>query len=139
MCRVNSFFKYILLIVLLPLSHFFLPFVPLHPAPTHQHPLPPLSSCPWVMHKSSLASPFPILFLTSPCLFYTYQLCFLFPVPFPPFSTFLFPIDMPLDDFHIYDSVSVLLVCLVRFLDSIVDSCKFIAILTPIFFIIFLR
>ena len=35
----------------------------------------PLSSCPWVMHISSLASPFPILFLTSPCLFCTYQLC----------------------------------------------------------------
>ena len=44
---------------------------------------PHLSSCPWVIHVSSLASPFPILFLTSPCLFSTYRLCYLFPVPFP--------------------------------------------------------
>ena len=36
----------------------------------------PFSSCPWVVHISSLASPFPILFLTSPCLFCTYNLCF---------------------------------------------------------------
>ena len=28
-----------------------------------------LSSCPWVMPVSSLASPFPILFLAYPCLF----------------------------------------------------------------------
>ena len=43
---------------------------------------PQISSCPWVIHIGSLASPFPILFLTSPCLFCTYCLCFLFPVPF---------------------------------------------------------
>ena len=42
-----------------------------------------LSSCLWVIHISSLASPFPILFLTSSCLFSTYHLCFLFSVPFP--------------------------------------------------------
>ena len=85
-------FKYILLIMLLQFSYFFLPFIPLLPAPL---PLPfsipppppaPLSSCPWVIHISSLASPFPILFLTSHCLFCTYHLCFLFPVP-PPHSS----------------------------------------------------
>ena len=43
---------------------------------------PTFSSYPWVIHISSLASPFPILFLTSPCLFCAYQLCFLFPVLF---------------------------------------------------------
>ena len=52
---------YILLIVLLQLSHF-PPFIPLHPP----HPLSPtftaFSSCPWVVHVSSLASTFPILF-----------------------------------------------------------------------------
>ena len=56
-----------------------LPCTPLPPA-SHPH----LSSCPWVVHISSLASPFPILFLTSPCLFCTYHLCFLISVPFPP-------------------------------------------------------
>ena len=81
--NIISSFLYILL--LLQLSHFFLPFSPytLH-AP--QTAVPLLSSCPWVVHVSSLASTFPILFLTSPCLFCAYQLCFLFPVPFSLFS-----------------------------------------------------
>ena len=54
--------------------------------PAHSLPptFPPFSSCPWVIHISSLASPFPILFLPSPCLFSTYHLCYLFSVPFPP-------------------------------------------------------
>ena len=42
-------------------------------SPSHQHSPNPLTSCPWVVHVSSLASPFPILFLTSPCLFCTYS------------------------------------------------------------------
>ena len=92
--------------MILQFSHFFLPFIPLHLA----HPLPPtfphLSSCPWVIHISSLASPFPILFLTSPCLFWSYHLCFLFPVPFPPFSSS----PSPLITLHVI-SVSVILVC----------------------------
>ena len=46
-------------------------------------PIPPLSSCPWVVRIGSLASPFPILFLTSPCIFCTYQLHFIIPTPFP--------------------------------------------------------
>ena len=58
----------------------------LHPA----HPLPPTfhpySSCPWVIHITSLSSTFPILFLPSPCLFSTYHLCCLFSVHFPPLS-----------------------------------------------------
>ena len=50
--------------------------------PTSIPPPPRLRSCPWVIRISFLASPFPILFLTSPCLFCAYQLCFLFPVLF---------------------------------------------------------
>ena len=46
------------------------------------YPPTPTSSCPWVIHMSSLASLFPMLFLMSPCLFCAYQLCFLYPVPF---------------------------------------------------------
>ena len=58
--------KYVLLIMLLQLSQFFsslyfpLPCMP-HPPEFH-----PLSSCPWVVHISSLASLLLILFLISP-------------------------------------------------------------------------
>ena len=60
--------KHILLIILSQLSHFFLPLSSsaMHPPPTN---IPALSSCPWVIHISTLASPFPILFLTSPVNF----------------------------------------------------------------------
>ena len=64
LCFCFFIFKYILLIMLLQLSHF-LPFIPLCPV-SLPHPHSPLGSCPWVVHVSSLASPFPILFLTSP-------------------------------------------------------------------------
>ena len=84
------FLRYTLLIMLLQLSHF-TPFIPFCPA----HCLPPtfplFSSCPWVVHISSLASPFPILFLTFPCPFSTYHLCYLFPVTFPPLSPSHYP------------------------------------------------
>ena len=60
---------------------FFLPFIPLCPAAPLPPAFPSLSSCSWVVHIRSLASPFPILILTSPCLFSAYHLCFLFPVP----------------------------------------------------------
>ena len=62
---------------------FFSPLIPLcFVLPPSSSILPLLSSCLWVVHISSLASPFPILFLTSLCLFYTCHLCLLFPVPF---------------------------------------------------------
>ena len=63
------FLKYILLVMLLQLSHFFLPFIPLHPAPHFPPAFPHFSSWPWVVHISSLVSPYSILFLTSVCLF----------------------------------------------------------------------
>ena len=82
----------------------------LKPPPTS---IPPLSSCPWVAHISSLAFPFPILFLTSPCLFCAYLFCFLLPVPFPP----IYPLPLPADnapcDLHFCDSVPILVACLV--------------------------
>ena len=107
----NLFLIY-LLIMLLQLSHF-CPFTQLHPA----HPLPPTfppySSCPWVILISSSASTLPTLFLPSPCLFYTYHLCYLFSVPFPPLPPSQSPIDNPPCDLHFCGSVSVLVVCLV--------------------------
>ena len=76
---------------------------------------PPYSSCPWVMHISSLASTFPILFLPSPCLFPTYHLCYLLSVPFPPLSPSHSSVDNPPCDLHFCGSVPVLVVCLVCF------------------------
>ena len=108
------FFWLYLLVMLLQLSHF-CPFTQLHPS----HPLPPTfppySLCPWVILISSLASTFPTLLLTTPCLFSTYHLCYLFSVPFPPLSSSQSPIDNPPCDLHFCGSVPVLVVCLVCF------------------------
>ena len=92
--------------------NFFIPFIALCPATPTLSSIPLLSSCPWVTHIHSLTSTFHILFLTSPCLFCTCQLCFLFLVPFSPFSPLL-PADNPPCDLHFCDSVLVLVVCLV--------------------------
>ena len=69
--------------MLLQLSHF-PPFIPLCPALPLPPAFPHLGSGPWVIEISSLASTFPILFLTSPCIFYTYHFCILFPLPLLP-------------------------------------------------------
>ena len=109
--RRHHFFKVYFIDYTVTVDPFFLPFIPLHTA----HPLPPsfhpLSSCPCVVHISSLASPFPMLFLTSLCLFCTYHLCFLFPVHFPPFYPLSFPTVKPPCDPHFCESVPVLVVC----------------------------
>ena len=72
--------------MLFQLSHF-PPFIPLHVA----HPLPPAflpySSCPWVIHISSLASTFPILFLPSPVYF--------LPTIYATYSLYLSPLSSP--------------------------------------------
>ena len=47
-----------------------LPFISLSRVPYLPLSFPHLSSCPWVIHISSLASPFPILLLTSPSILY---------------------------------------------------------------------
>ena len=56
-------------------SNFF-PFVPFHPVPPFPLAILPLSSYPWVMHISSLATSLHILFLTS-LYFVPTNLCFL--------------------------------------------------------------
>ena len=101
-------------IMLLQLSHFS-PFTPLHPAHTLPPTFSPYSSCPWVIHISSLASTFPTLFLPSLRLFSTYHLCYLFSVPFPPLSHSHSPVDNSPCDLHFCGSVPVLVVCLVCF------------------------
>ena len=111
-----SFFKLLLiylLIMLLQLPHFPPSLHSILPTPL-SHILP-YSSCPWVIHISSLASTFPILFLPSLCLFSTYHLCYLFSVPFPPLSLSHSPVDNPPCDLQFCGSVPVLVVCLVCF------------------------
>ena len=121
--------------MLLQLSLFSLSFIPLNPILPFLPAFRPFSSCPWVIRVSSLASPFPMLFLTSPCLFCTYQLCFLVPVPFPPFFLLPFPTDNLPYDLHFCDSVPILVVCLAYFcfLGSVVDSCDFCHYIVHIF------
>ena len=127
--------------MLLQLSHFFSPLCLPPFTPSLQHF--PLSSRPWVIHRSSLASPFPVLFLTFPCLFCAYQLCFLFPVPLPSISSYPLPTSNPPCDLHFCDSVPVLVACLVCFcfnscfLRSVVDTCEFVVILLFIVLIFF--
>ena len=117
-------------------------FSPLYSPPPRTPLLPSfphLSSCPWAIHVSYLASVFPILFLTSPVYF--------LPTIYASYSLYLFPhsplcpvpTDNPPCDLHFCDSVPVLVVCLVCFcfLGSVVHSCEFVVILLFIFFIFF--
>ena len=117
------FLKYIFInydIIVVPI------FPPLPPS-TQDPPFPPaispLSSCPWswiwvLWYSISYTV------LNIPCLFCTYHLCFLFPVPFPPFSSL--PANNPPCDLHFCNIVPVLAVSLVCFsfcfLGSVVDS-----------------
>ena len=130
------------------LCHYSFPnfFSPVYPLALHLPTLQPspLSSCLWVVHISSLTSLFPTQFLTSPCLFYAYQLCFFFPVLPPPHS---FPPPPPYwkpslwSRFLWFHSCSSCLLsfCLC-FLGSLVDSCEFVVILLFIvFYLLFLR
>ena len=112
----SFFFKVYFIDYVIIVVTFFSPLYSPPPFTTPPTSIPqPFSSCPWVVHISPLASTFPILFLTSPCLFSTYHLCFLFPVPLPPFAFLPLPTDNPPCDLHFCESVPVLVVCLVCF------------------------
>ena len=123
-----SFFQYnliilfsIILIMSLQLSHFLLLFPPLFgiPLPSSN---PPSQFMPMDHAYKFFGSSFPILFLTSPCLFCAYQLCFLIPSPFPLLSPFPFPGDNPPNDLHIYIFKFLLEVNLFKKLNNL--SCK---------------
>ena len=81
--------------MLLQLSHFFSPLSPSTlQFPSQHHP--PLSSCPWVVHISSLASPFPVLFFKKNFIDYAITvvpLSFLYSTPhcIPPHTLTLSP------------------------------------------------
>ena len=77
---------------------------------------------------SGQRSPLSILFL---------PFMLLVPYNFPPILPLSLPADNPPCDFHVYVSVPVLVVCLGCFLDSVVHSCEFIAILLFIVLIFF--
>ena len=83
--RSIFFKKHILSIVLLQFS---LTFTSLSPSTPYPHTLwqSPFSSCLWIMRISSLATPFPILFLISLCLFCNYLFVLPNPCTFPPNS-----------------------------------------------------
>ena len=109
----------------------------LHPAP-HT----PLGNPLTIVHVlgsciGSLATPFLILYFTFLWLFCNYLLVLLNPSPLHPFSHMPLPPGNHQNTLCIHDSVSVLLVCLVCFLDSIVDRYVFIAILLFIVLIFF--
>ena len=76
---------------------------------------------------------FSMLYFTSPRLFCSTNLYFLIPSPFLPFSPKP-PSSCKCQNVPcIYESVSVLLLCLFCFLDSIIDRYAFVAILLFIF------
>ena len=132
------FFYYILLIMLLYLSQFFSQFCPSPPSnPPLPQANPHLCLCLWVMCISSLAALFPTLYFTSPWLFCNYLIVLLNPLTSHPFPRTPLPSGNHQNTLHIHDSVSVRLVCLVCFLDSVVGRYIFIAILLCIVLIFF--
>ena len=83
-------------------------------------------TCPWVMCISYLATPFPILYFASPWLFCNYLFILHTLLTSSPLSPASLPSSKHQSALCICDSVSVLLVCLVCFLDSIVDRDVFL-------------
>ena len=122
--------------MLLQLSQFF----PLcSPPPSIPHSLrqsPHHFSCAQVMHLSSSAAPFPLLYFISLWLFSNYLFVLLNPLTSSPIPPHPLPIDNHQNALHLHDSVSVRF-CLVCFLDSTVDRYVFIAILLFIVWICF--
>ena len=113
---------------------------PLHLVLLFPLAIPHHSSCPWVMYISSLASPFPIVFLTSSILYLPLML--LIPCTF--FSILSFPPPL-LITLHVI-SISVVLFLfqlfaqfVFVFLGSVVDSSEFVVILLFIGLYLFLR
>ena len=131
------FSNYILLIMLLQLSWFFPHGPPPPSTPYSLRQSPHHCSCPWVMHISSLATPFPTLYFISPWLSCNYIFILLNPLTSSssPYNTLLSGNHQ--NTLHI--QVSVLSVCLVCFLDSIVDRYVFLPFYCSLFWSFFLN
>ena len=114
----HSFFIYIFIDYAITVVQFFPLCIPppsiLHSLRQSPHPC----SCPWVMCVSSLATPFPILYITCPWLFCNYLFVLLNPLTSSPIPPHPLLSGNHQNSLHVRDSVSVLLVCLVCFLDS---------------------
>ena len=108
---MNAFLKYILLIMVLQLFHFSSPLYPPLPctslpaafSPRLVHVHGSYIKVLWLLHF--------LYYFNLPLSFCTYQLCFLFPVPFPPFFPFPLLTVNPPCNLHFCDSVPVLGVC----------------------------
>ena len=90
-----------------------MPFLPIPPPCTAQpSSSPPISSCPRVVHISSLSSVSYTIFYLSPSI-----LCLLImphhPCTFPPTPPFPLPTENPPCDVHFSDFVPILVICLV--------------------------
>ena len=119
--------------MLLQLSQFLF-LCPLCLVSTFPQAISHLSSCPWVVHISSLASPFPILFLYPP-IFYI-PIVILSPRILPLFFPFLLPADN-LQMISVFMILFLFWLFALFVLDSVVDSCEFVVILMFIVLIFF--
>ena len=72
--------NYILLIITITVVPIFPPLLPSTQRPPLPHQFPHHCSCLWVLCISSSATPFPILYFTSPWLFYNYLFALLQPL-----------------------------------------------------------
>ena len=109
--------------------NFFLPSIPLCCVPPSLPPaFPHLSSCPWVVHISSLTSPF-LYYSYLPLFILWLTIMLLIPCKLSPFLPH-YPADNPPCDLNFCDSVPLVVVCCVCFcfLGSLVDSCVFVVI-----------
>ena len=128
--------NYILLIMLLQLSQFFSLCPPPPSSPHSLRQSPHHCSCQWVMHVSCLATAFPMLYVTFPWLFCNCLFVLLNPLTSSPTHQHPLPSGNQQNPLRIHDSVSIL-ICLVCFLDSVVDRYIFIVILLFIVLIFF--
>ena len=124
--------------MLLQLSQFFLLCLPPPSTPSTLIQSPHLCLYPSVTHISSLATPFPYCSLHPQGYSVTTYL-YLIPSPLHPFPPTPLVSGKHQNALSIHESVSVLLVHFVCFLDSIVDKYVFIAILLFIVLIFFLK
>ena len=121
--------------MLLQLSQLFPLCLPLPGSPPYlQQSTPPLNS--WVMQFGFSISytipniPLSILYL---------PVMLLNPCTFSPILYLCIPVDNPPNELHIYDSIPILVICLVCFFRFTFDSCEFVAVLMFIVLIFFLN
>ena len=96
-------------------------------------PLVHVRGCTYKFFGSSISY---TIFILPLSIFYLPFILFI-PCTFYPILPLPFPADNPPCDLHFYDSVPILVICLVFILGSLVDSSEFVVILVFIFLIFF--